>query len=80
VAEGSEYPKAAYKDGGADLIWGNPVQTRTLHSAEDETEALASGWRLHPIATDPLDHDGDGRKGGSLPQRQRKPKEMTDGA
>jgi hypothetical protein len=71
VAEGAEYPKAAYKDGGADLIWGNPVQTRTVHSGDEEKEALAQGWRLHPLKPDPLDHDGNGHKGGSLPGRRR---------
>lgn len=69
MAEGSEYPKAAYQDGGAELIWGNPVQTRILHDAEEEKEALAGGWRLHPNKPDPLDHDHDGKKGGSLPRR-----------
>jgi hypothetical protein len=29
---------------------------------------------------DPLDHDGDGRKGGSLPRRGRPPKAVAQGA
>lgn len=75
VAEGSEYPKAAYKDGGEDLIWGKPVQTRILASLDDEVEALAKGWRLHPIGPDPLDHDGDGKAGGSIDALDHKPTE-----
>lgn len=68
MAEGAEYPKAAYKDGGADLIWDEPVRTRIVHSADEEKEALAQGWRLHPLKPrpDPLDHDHDGHRGGSL--------------
>lgn len=69
---GAEYPKALYRDGGDDLIWGNPVRT-AVASDEDEEKALRSqGWRLHPIAH-PLDHDGDGRKGGSKPRTRKAP-------
>lgn len=76
--QGNEYPKAIYRDGGDELIWGEPVETGEVHGSEEETAKLKEGWRLHPIA-DPLDHDGDGQKGGSLPGRRgRKPKEATD--
>ena len=33
-----------------------------------------------PIVKDPLDHDGDGKKGGSLPRSQRQPPAAPDGA
>lgn len=62
--EGSEYPKAIYRDGGAELVWGQPIMTSAANSPEEEKAAIAGGWRLSPVA-DPLDHDGDGRKGGS---------------
>ena len=75
----AEYPKALYRDGGAEMIWGKPVQTRVVGTAEEQAEALAEGWRLGPVP-DPLDHDGDGRKGGSLPRRGRPPKVRTDDA
>lgn len=65
-ALGAEWPKALYRDGGAELIWGLPVQTIVAHSVEDEKEALAKGWRLHPLKPDPLDHDGNGHRGGSI--------------
>lgn len=36
----------------------------------DNEEAVPPGWVDHPakLAADPLDHDGDGRKGGSRPR------------
>ncbi|WP_343518097.1 hypothetical protein [Sphingomonas sp.] len=75
-----EYPKAIYKDGGDELIWGEPVQTSAVHSDTEEREALAKGWRLHPLKFDPLDHDRNGHKGGSMPGRRgRRPKVMDDG-
>lgn len=66
---GGEYPKALYQDGGTDLIWGNPVRTAIVHDGEEEEIMRLDGWRVHPIA-DPLDHDGDGKPGGSLPRRK----------
>lgn len=52
VAEGPEYPKAVYRDGGTDEIWGAMVETSVCGSFDEEMEALAHGWRLHPIAND----------------------------
>lgn len=49
MSQGAEYPKATYKDGGADLIWGKPVQTRVVMSEDEELEALEGGWRLSPV-------------------------------
>lgn len=52
--QGDEYPKAIYRDGGAELVWGEPIQTSAANSADEENEALADGWRLHPDkSTDP---------------------------
>lgn len=48
-ATGDEYPKAIYRDGGDELIWGEPVETGAVLSREEEVEALANGWRLHPL-------------------------------
>lgn len=67
---GSEYPKALYQDGGDDLIWGKPVRTAVAHDEEEEKALRLKGWRLHPIAN-PLDHDGNGKAGGSLPRRRK---------
>jgi len=75
---GADYPKALYADGGDELIWGQPVRT-AIAQDEDEEKALRSkGWRLHPIKH-PLDHDGDGRPGGSTPRRGRPPKTAAPG-
>lgn len=65
---GDEYPKAVYRDGGEELLWGMKIQTGYVRSAGEEKEALADGWRLHPtIGRMPqLDHDGNGLPGGSV--------------
>lgn len=76
--DGDEYPKAMYRSGGDQLIWGRPVQTIAVHSAEEQGEFVADGWRLHPAEPSPLDHDGDGRSGGSLPRRNRPLKLRSD--
>jgi len=70
-----EYPKAIYRDGGAALVWGEPIETSAVDTREELMGALADGWRLHPLIRDvhPLDHDGDGEKGGSLPRRRGRP-------
>ncbi len=44
-----EYPKAMYRDGGTEQIWGKCVQTQLVMSVENENAASAEGWRLHPI-------------------------------
>lgn len=61
MADG-QFPKMLYKDGEA-LDWnGSLVDTLIVSDAAEEEIALADGWRL---GRDPLDHDGDGKKGGS---------------
>ncbi|QDZ07461.1 hypothetical protein FPZ24_08185 [Sphingomonas panacisoli] len=47
-----EYPRALYRDGGTELIWGKPVETLVVSSRGEEVEALAKGWRLHPLTDD----------------------------
>lgn len=42
-------------------------------------EEVPSGWAEHPSAfADPMDRDGDGKMGGSLPKRGRPPKQPLD--
>lgn len=43
--------------------------TADVHPAEVENYAVG-GW----VVSHPLDHDGDGKPGGSLPKAQRKPR------
>lgn len=47
-------------------IWGHDVDYRTVRDEQEEVEALSRGWRLTPNKIHPLDHDGDGKPGGSL--------------
>lgn len=71
----SEYPKALYRDGTQMRVWdAHDVDYRTVRDEDEEVEALSNGWRLTPHKTHPLDHDGDGRLGGSRPRRGRPPK------
>jgi hypothetical protein len=46
---GLEFPKAIYRDGGSEMLWGKPIETGAVSSREEEVEALANGWRLHPL-------------------------------
>jgi len=77
--DGQEYPKALYRDGGDALIWGKPVRTTIATTREEEKALAAQGWRLHPLRH-PLDHDGDGRLGGSLPKRSGRPPKTREQA
>jgi len=56
------FPKMLYKDGTAFDWDGKGVDILTVSDEAEEQDALADGWRA---SRDPLDHDGDGRKGGS---------------
>lgn len=67
-----EMPCMLYKHGG-DLEWDGKKFSTLIVADEEECEiALADGWLLPADASrfDPLDHDGDGRKGGA---RKAKP-------
>lgn len=57
----AEYPKALYRDGGSEPVWGLMLAVCTAQDGEEEKALLAAGWRVSP---DPLDHDADGAKGG----------------
>ena len=53
-----EYPKAMYRGDGESCV---------VDDAAAEKAAAGEGWRT---SVDPLDHDGDNRKGGSKPRRK----------
>lgn len=63
-------PRGAY-NGGA-LVMANPGEVIEADDFAPEWFELAEAVHI-----DPLDHDGDGRKGGS--RRGRKPKAESDG-
>lgn len=63
-----------YRPGSACRVWNlHDVDTLIVGDQEDENEAKRQGWSEHPASVQPLDHDRDGRNGGSLPRRKRKP-------
>lgn len=66
----SEFPKSLYRKGTAFEWEGTALDGLTVADAEQEAQARKDGWGDAADAIrDPLDHDGDGRKGGA---RKRK--------
>jgi hypothetical protein len=68
-----------------EVVSVSPVCDSKFHAmrvrdlARNEGAAVPKGWlqmvvRLPSVTPHPLDHDGDGRLGGSLPKSKRKPK------
>ena len=74
MGAGAEWPKMLYRPGATLRVWNaHDVDTLIVDDGEEEARALAQGWTHRPgEKRDPLDHDGDGRKGGSLPKRRRR--------
>lgn len=67
-----ELPAMLYKRDGTMLEWEHKMFDTIIVTDEEEAEiALADGWLPPAEAShDPLDHDGNGRKGGA---RKAKP-------
>lgn len=69
-----QFPQMLYRPGKA-LKWsGFALDYLTVNSDEELAAAHKDGWRSPHELLNPLDHDGDGKSGGSLPKRGRKPK------
>lgn len=65
-----EFPAMLYKPGST-FLWDGEMFDYVIVADEEELAiAQADGWSLGK--PDPLDHDGDGKRGGSLPRRKRK--------
>ena len=63
-----EYPRMLYRPGSQYRVWDeHDVDTLIVDSPDEQAKAEAAGWNISP---EPLDHDGDGRKGGSLPRKK----------
>lgn len=81
----SGYPKHLYRSPGP---YGVGERSYAIRGAADEAEEaalIAAGWKATREGAwgaedtpHPLDHDGDGKKGGSLPRRRRTAKVTTD--
>jgi len=64
----SDYPKMLYRNG--DMLEEHGRDFCIVSTDTEEAEARAEGWGDYD--QHPLDHDGDGRLGGSLPDTPRK--------
>lgn len=68
----SDYPRMLYRPGDAVRVWNaHDVDTLIVADEAEHLDALTQGWTERPGPRHPLDHDGDGRPGGSLPRRPR---------
>lgn len=72
-----EYPKMLYTLGGTEMVFGQQASFVIVEDADGEAAAKRDGYvtaeGFAAVLADPLDHDGDGRKGGS--RRRAKPDE-----
>ena len=60
-----------YRPGTQYRVWDrHNVDTLIVDNETEESAARRDGWSIFP---DALDHDGDGRKGGSLPRKKGRP-------
>ena len=65
-----QFPAMLYKAYGSMLEWDGEMFDYVIVNDEEEAEiALADGWSVGK--PDPLDHDGDGKKGGSRPRKAK---------
>jgi hypothetical protein len=71
---GAEYPKMLFRPGSTLRVWNaHDVDTLIVDDAAAELEAKRQGWSESPAPSGALDHDHDGKPGGSLPGRRKKP-------
>lgn len=64
----SVYPRMLYRPGTQYIVWDtHHVDTLVVIDEDEEASALKSGWSIAP---DPLDRDGNGARGGSLPRKK----------
>lgn len=62
----SAYPKMLFRPGDALHFAGRDLETHTVADAAEHDAARKDGWRtFDELGDSPLDHDGDGKPGGS---------------
>lgn len=65
-----QFPAMLYKANGSMLEWDGEMFDYVIVNDQEEAEiALDDGWSIGK--PDPLDHDGDGKKGGSRPRKAK---------
>ena len=64
-------PRGVHTKNGLEIL--APGETREVELSKAEADDLSAEWFATgaKAKADPLDHDGDGRKGGSLPASER---------
>jgi len=65
-----EFPLMLYRPGSEVETMGRAFDTLIVADADEEAAAGKDGWQRHDTIN-PLDRDGDGNSGGSLPKRGR---------
>ena len=74
------YPRMLYRPGTSEVIWGHHVDTMIVDDADAEMAAAEDGWKRSPDPEiEPMDRDGDGFPGGSLPRKRGRPRKVADG-
>lgn len=65
----SDFPQMVYALGGTEKVFGHDATTLVVHDAEElaaaKKDGFIDGHAFAELTAHPLDHDGDGRKGGS---------------
>lgn len=68
----SEYPRMLYRPGTQARVWNaHDVDILIVEDEGEHVAALDDGWSESPAPRDPLDHDGDGRKGGARRRKEQ---------
>lgn len=65
----SDFPQMVYALGGDEIVFGQPATTLVVYDAEGlaaaKKDGFVDGHVFAEAVAHPLDHDADGRKGGS---------------
>jgi hypothetical protein len=67
----SDYPQMLVKPGKAIKWAAFDLDTLVVHDEAEEKAARSDEWVSPHELVEPLDHDGDGKPGGSLPKARR---------
>ncbi len=70
-----DFPRMLFRSGTALRDWhGHDLDWQIVDDEAEQAAALKAGWRISP---DPLDHDADGRPGGSIKGKPKTRKTLS---